>query len=464
MSKTKKIILWSVAVVVLAGVLVGGYFGLDYWAHVRHGQVYAQYSALLNTLEQATLTVTEGKTEVAVYDLEQIGLMEESKAKADACFAYMEKLTPEEFKALPFYERFFFRASGMEQAVVVDGQDAELLDVLFELKRMEREESQDAYLQWQEDGYTVIPEVNGTELDYMAVYDQMKAALTGWTLEEGMVFDVADCEAYLLPAVTEEDEFDFVDAFETATNDLVLPVKLLTETVELPFKDYVSVDEEGKSTVDTEALEALVEQWIEACPEGATDFILDSYERGPVALDFLKVTYELDREALLEQLIGQVTMLDATELKAPYICKRNGEDYTLGDTYVEIDIYRQKMTYFHEGEVIAFTDVVTGLPWGYWTWPGLYGVQNKDTDCQLTAPDYSVHVDYWVGYDGEYGIHDADWREEFGGDIYVTNGSHGCTNTPLEAMAAIYEKIEVGTPVIVHFVEEETEEVPAETA
>lgn len=464
MSKTKKIILWVVAFVVFAGVLTGGYFGLDYWADLRHGQVRAQYDALRSKLEQATMTVTEGKNEIGVYNLEQIGLLEDTKAKAEACFSYVERLTTEEFDALPFYERFFFRPSGLEQTVTVDGAESELLDVLLDLNKLEREESQDAHLQWQEEGYEVVPEVYGTELDYRAVCERMENALTDWTLEENLTFDVAACEAYLQPAVLEDAEFDYVDTFEKETENLVLPVKLLKETVELSFKDYVSVDEAGKSTVDTEALKALVEQWAEDCPDGTVNYVLDSYERGPVELDFLQVTYELDKEATLERLTEQITMLDATELKASYICKKNGEVYELGDTYVEIDIFRQKMVYFHEGEVIAYTDVVTGLPDGYWTWPGLYAVENKDTDCQLTAPDYSVHVDYWVGYDGLYGIHDADWREAFGGELYEENGSHGCTNTPTEAMAAIHEKIEVGTSVVIHFVEEKTEEVAEETA
>ncbi len=36
------------------------------------------------------------------------------------------------------------------------------------------------------------------------------------------------------------------------------------------------------------------------------------------------------------------------------------------------------------------------------------------------------------------------------GDIYKTNGSHGCINTPLEAAKTIYETVSVGTPVIVY--------------
>ena len=41
-------------------------------------------------------------------------------------------------------------------------------------------------------------------------------------------------------------------------------------------------------------------------------------------------------------------------------------------------------------------------------------------------------------------------RTAFGGDIYITNGSHGCVNTPLDAMKKIYDVVSYGFPVIVY--------------
>ena len=52
---------------------------------------------------------------------------------------------------------------------------------------------------------------------------------------------------------------------------------------------------------------------------------------------------------------------------------------------------------------------------------------------------------------GNIGIHDAKWRKEFGGDIYKNGGSHGCINLPKEAAEKIYDKVEVGTPVVMYY-------------
>ena len=68
----------------------------------------------------------------------------------------------------------------------------------------------------------------------------------------------------------------------------------------------------------------------------------------------------------------------------------------------------------------------------------------------LVGPTWYDHVDYWVPFDGQIGLHDSSWRDEYGGDIYLTDGSHGCINTPLEAMATIYDHLTVGTIVIVY--------------
>ena len=56
-------------------------------------------------------------------------------------------------------------------------------------------------------------------------------------------------------------------------------------------------------------------------------------------------------------------------------------------------------------------------------------------------------------------MHDATWRREFGGNIYITSGSHGCINLPYSAAKEIYGYIEKGTPVICYYLPG-TESVP----
>ena len=49
------------------------------------------------------------------------------------------------------------------------------------------------------------------------------------------------------------------------------------------------------------------------------------------------------------------------------------------------------------------------------------------------------------------GLHDASWRWQFGGEIYKTNGSHGCVNLPYNVAQTIYDNILPGTKILVHY-------------
>ena len=49
-----------------------------------------------------------------------------------------------------------------------------------------------------------------------------------------------------------------------------------------------------------------------------------------------------------------------------------------------------------------------------------------------------------------YGLHDANWRSNFGGDIYKYGGSHGCVNLPPNRTPDLYNMISVGTIVVIH--------------
>ena len=61
-----------------------------------------------------------------------------------------------------------------------------------------------------------------------------------------------------------------------------------------------------------------------------------------------------------------------------------------------------------------------------------------------------IVVNYWMNYNNGEGIHDLESCTSFGEDDYHWAGSNGCTRTPLENVAKIYQKASVGTPVIVH--------------
>ena len=124
---------------------------------------------------------------------------------------------------------------------------------------------------------------------------------------------------------------------------------------------------------------------------------------------------------------------------------------SVGDTYIEIDRANQTMYYYVDGELLVSTPVVTGnLSTSHGTPSMICPIASKERDRYLIGPDYCSFVHYWMHLRNGIGIHDAQWRSEFGGDIYTWGGSHGCINTPDEAMKTIYENASVGTIVVIY--------------
>ena len=124
----------------------------------------------------------------------------------------------------------------------------------------------------------------------------------------------------------------------------------------------------------------------------------------------------------------------------------------IGSTYVEVNLSKQHIWFYKSGELIVEGDIVTGnLKKNYDTPQGTYALAYKAADVVLRGPGYASPVKYWMPFNGGIGLHDANWRSTFGGEIYRTNGSHGCVNLPTKVANEIFDNIEAGIPVICYF-------------
>ena len=162
---------------------------------------------------------------------------------------------------------------------------------------------------------------------------------------------------------------------------------------------------------------------------------------------------KLDRKAEKEYL-KKAFLDEVSEIHTPqYVQKawQQGKD-DVGTTYIEIDMTKQMMYYYKDGRLEIETAVVTGNTGRRMGTPsGVNYVYAKQENRTLRGPGYAAHVNFWMPVKGNIGIHDASWRSEYGGEIYQTNGSHGCINTPYDKMSELYEMAEVGTPVVMFY-------------
>ncbi|MDO4976188.1 MAG: peptidoglycan binding domain-containing protein [Eubacteriales bacterium] len=137
-----------------------------------------------------------------------------------------------------------------------------------------------------------------------------------------------------------------------------------------------------------------------------------------------------------------------------YTAAVQSKESDLGDSYVEVSIDAQEVWLFVDGECIMNSSVVTGRP-GFDTEKGVYGITYKKRHTTLNGYNadgtpYASPVEYWMPFNGNQGLHDASWRDDFGGSIWKSNGSHGCVNCPTWAAATLYEHVKENFPVIIY--------------
>ena len=127
----------------------------------------------------------------------------------------------------------------------------------------------------------------------------------------------------------------------------------------------------------------------------------------------------------------------------------------LTEMYIITDISDQITELYCNNELLLSSAVVTGEPPKNSTPTGVYYIGDKKgeiTDHRyLVGPGYQSYVDYMMKFTGNIGFHDSErgiddrgkshgWRDylEYGGDTYLTDGSHGCVNMPNTAAETMY--------------------------
>ena len=119
------------------------------------------------------------------------------------------------------------------------------------------------------------------------------------------------------------------------------------------------------------------------------------------------------------------------------------------------------MYVYQDGYIVLESDFVSGdIKSGCMTPEGVFDIRNKKTETVLrgsmdNGSSWETPVHYWMPFNGGIGLHDATWRKRFGGNIYLTNGSHGCINLPYQNAETLFEMVYVGMPVICYYELEE---------
>lgn len=321
----------------------------------------------------------------------------------------------------------------------------------------------DAQVVWNGWCAEIIPEEVGCEPDY----EGLVMALVNVANSERHTVNLEANDLYVKPDLKETSAriAATVERMENAAaTTLTHEIGWWEPTLDVyTFGDSLSADHDGNIQVDTACLtdyytELSEDYGLYASREEAMQekrqmegYLIDV----DAAVSQAKAAIESGESQWVEfdsfEITGQEVARMLAEEKKDVLDKIRAEK---GDDFIYIDIDSQFMWFFKDGEPLVATSVTTGTKDVYDTPTGDYALESKSTSVTLTGDNgdgtsYASFVNFWLPFDGPYGIHDASWRSEYGGEHYLYAGSHGCVNTPYDAVATIFENIEEGTPVIV---------------
>lgn len=249
--------------------------------------------------------------------------------------------------------------------------------------------------------------------------------------------------------------FDCKIVYDMGAESISFTPEILSGFLVIGDNGLPVLDEQGEFLLSEEGVRAWVDGLAEEYNTCGTMLEFQSTRGDVVSVKYDTYGTKLDADAEVEYLLAALTGSGSgTEDHIPVYLQEGfvrGLD-DIGGTYIEVDMTEQHMYYYVDGELVLDTDVVTGNTGRRMGTPeGVEYVYNKQRNRILRGEDYATPVKYWVPVKGNVGIHDANWRSRFGGEIYKTDGSHGCINTPTKIMAQLYELVEIGTPVIMFY-------------
>lgn len=311
----------------------------------------------------------------------------------------------------------------------------------------------DAYIGATDTGFEVIPEIMGTTLDRNKTLEAVLGALDGGA----SIVSLEEEGCYVEPQVYSDDKELNADAeamSELARAYITYDFGEQKEVVNAPvIKDWIVELADGTFVIDdmrvTEYVESLAAKY-------------DSFGLPVTFYTSIGTTESLsggdygwciDQDATIVALLNALAEGYQGTMEPVYLFSAmSHENNGIGFTYVEICISQQRMWCYQNGNLIVDTPVVTGNPNKGWGTPsgGVWAIDAKKRDAILEGEGYEEPVDYWMPFNDNIGIHDFQERYYFGGTIYLTNGSHGCVNTPYDAVQKIFEAVSIGTPVIVY--------------
>ncbi len=313
--------------------------------------------------------------------------------------------------------------------------------------------TKNANVTYKNGSFEITEEIYGTELDVKDLTERVyKSALS---LKKEL--DLKEDGCYKQPQYTADSKE--VKKLQKELNnymkaEIVYQVGKEKETI--PAKTigaWLSGDDNMKPAFDEEAMLEFVSEMSKKYDTYGQPKQLNTQYGVTVTVPGGNYGWRIDKEKEVAQLKKDIATGKKVQRDFVYqytAASREGNDY--GNSYVEINKTAQHVYLIINGAVVMDTPMVSGKEDGQHDTPtGAYRITYCEKNATLRGPGYATPVSYWMPFNGDIGLHDANWQKSFGGNRYREGyGSHGCVNLPVSAAGTIFSYVSAGFPVLMY--------------
>lgn len=248
------------------------------------------------------------------------------------------------------------------------------------------------------------------------------------------------------------------------------------------IKDWISINDEDKVILDKDKMSEWVEDFCLKYKTVGKKRNFTTHSGQVIEISGGDYGWRLDYDKIVEQvydIISEETdnkLIEnyikdkseknikslTTELEPVYSHKGYQKDYKNFENdwdtqnYSEIDLTEQKVYVYKGGKLVYSSICVTGKPptEDRITRTGVWYVKEKMPEKLLIGEDYQTPSKFWVRImwtgTGYHFLERSDWAN-WSPTLYLTKGSHGCINLQYEDAKNIYELLQTGDPVFIHY-------------
>lgn len=313
----------------------------------------------------------------------------------------------------------------------------------------------DARIEDTGEGFEIIPETIGTQVNRQRLEEEIVRALT----TGDPVVDLEEDGCYANPSVYADDEqlvrdckqmneltdvvitYDFDDRKETVNREVI--------------RQWLTRDENGDLILDRKKIAAYVADLGKKYDTVGTERLFETYDNREIRVSGGDYGWILDQDketdALYQAVADRKTQVREPEYKQKAM-SRNTND--IGYSYVEIDLPNHRLVVYQEGNPVVDTGILAGSG----TPAGVYSVQDMLPSMNVDGRTVNYRISFADGLgiqddpemsftDSSMGIYDD---MEIASDFSSWNGTQGNVVVPSDQAALIYQNVNRNMPIVVY--------------